>query len=77
MTTSWAHTLRGNFEEAIRANIGGFLLCVLAVFSIPICCMLVYSGRASRYGWFSKTAISWMILALILATIDWIIRIAA
>ena len=31
MTTSWAHTMNGNLESAIRSNVGGVLLCFLSI----------------------------------------------
>jgi len=53
MTTSWAHLVRGNVSEALRANVGGTLLGVLAMAGIPY-----LAGSAARGRWwgFEPTA---------------------
>lgn len=35
MTTSWAHTVRGELPSAVRANLGGTLLAIAAIVFAP------------------------------------------
>lgn len=77
MTTSWAHVVRGQLIGALRANVGGALLAMLAVMSVPW-----LAGSAARGRWLggapNSIVMAWVGLAILLVTlIDWGIRMAA
>lgn len=77
MTTSWAHTMRGDWEAALGANIGGTMLCILSMFCAPCLIGLGLSGRSSRGGWFSMFSLSVFCAALGVSIVEWLIRLAA
>ncbi len=76
MTTSWAHLLNGNVESAIQSNVAGVLLCMLALFSIPMLAYFAIIGRSSHNAWFSQVALIWCVTAAAIAIIEWAIRLA-
>lgn len=45
MTTSWAHTMRGQLPSALKSNTGGTLLAVLAVIAGPWGVISAIRGR--------------------------------
>ena len=77
MTTSWANLLRGRVIGALRANVGGTMLGVLALAGIPYLAVCGIRGRWS--GWIPKTTVLiWIASAVVLATlIQWGLRLAA
>lgn len=76
MTTSWAHVVRGQLIDALRANAGGTLLGTLAVLSVPW--LAVSAARRRWLGWApNSVVVAWVGLAILLVTlIDWGIRLA-
>jgi hypothetical protein len=49
MTTAWSHTMRGHFDEAVLANAGGAITCMLAMVISP---WTLVSGLNGRWtGW--------------------------
>ena len=75
MTTAWAHLVRGQVIGALRANVGGTLLAVVAVIAMPW-----LLGAAARGRWLGMApngavaaCISTTILLVIL--IDWLVRL--
>ncbi|MFN9986459.1 MAG: DUF2752 domain-containing protein, partial [Pirellula sp.] len=58
MTTSWAHTMDGNFIEAFQTNAAGSLLCWLCIACVPILAWVIVIGQSTRDGWASKFALS-------------------
>lgn len=74
MTTSWAHLMRGNVAGAVRANIGGTLLAVLAAVSGP---WMLVSGLRGR--WFlgcpNEIVVASLGVGVVFVTlIDWSLR---
>lgn len=77
MTTSWANLVRGNVSDALRANIGGTLLGVLAMAGIPY---LTISAARGRWWGFEPSAVivTWLSAAIVSVTlIQWGLRLAA
>ena len=75
MTTSWAHVVRGQIVSALRANVGGTLLAVLALVAVPW--SLISAGRG-RWIWRPphESLIVAVAAVLVLVTLtDWIVRI--
>ena len=75
MTTAWAHLVRGQVIGALRANVGGTLLAVVAMIAMPW-----LLGSAARGRWLGMApngavaaCISTTILLVIL--IDWLVRL--
>ncbi|MCU0708511.1 MAG: hypothetical protein MUF23_09485 [Pirellula sp.] len=77
MTTSWSHCMRGDLEGALRSNVGGTMLCLMSIVSVPVLIWLSWSGRPSRGGWFSVASISGFCIAMGIAVIEWLIRLAS
>jgi hypothetical protein len=76
MTTAWAHLVRGQLIGALRANVGGTLLGLLAMVSVPW--LLVSAVRGRWLGWApNSTVIACIGSAILLVTlIEWGIRLA-
>ena len=76
MTTSWAHVVRGQLIDALRASPGGTLLGALAVLSVPW--LAVSAARGRWLGWAPNyIVVAWGGLAILLVTlIGWGIRLA-
>ncbi len=75
MTTSWAHTVRGQLPSALRSNIGGTLLAVLAVIAGP---WGVISGIRGRWLWSppSDLWVAALTIGVLLVTLgDWLVRL--
>ena len=75
MTTSWAHTMRGNLVEAACANSGGMLLALIALAFLPASCYFFFRGKATRGHWFSLVLAICLITALSVALIQWVYRL--
>lgn len=75
MTTSWSLVMHGEIESALTANLGGAILCLLAIFSVPILLGIAITGRTTPLGWFSKLAMSMVTVALVIAAIQWGMRL--
>ena len=76
MTTSWAHTMNGDLTSALRANVGGVLLCFLAAAVFPCLMWMAIQGRAIQGRWFSSVAIGVLMIAIGISIIEWVIRLA-
>ncbi len=77
MTTSWAHLVRGQPIQALKANTGGALLALLAVVAVPWLAISAMGGR-----WFRWTpgvnTVAWVASTLVVITIaDWVFRLVA
>ena len=75
MTTAWSHTLRGEFASAVRANLGGTALCLLAILAAPW--MLVSGLRGKWWGWRpTEMTMSSIAAAVVFVTLlDYLIRL--
>ena len=76
MTTSWSHLTHGSFPSAWRANAGGALLALVAVWCGP---WLALSGLRGK--WLFGTPHEWTILAIgltivAITLIDWTLRLS-
>lgn len=74
MTTSWAHMVRGQIPSALRANVGGAFLAVLAMVSAP---WMLVSGVRGR--WFGgpphEVVVAGLgVSAVLITMIDWSLR---
>ena len=77
MTTSWAYALKGDLPSAIHANVGGVLLCFLAVAMFPSLMWISIRGRPLTSRWFTQVALSVLLIAIFISIVEWLIRLAA
>ncbi len=77
MTTSWAYALKGDFTNAIQANVGGVLLCFLAAATCPFLMWIGIRGRPLETRWFTQVAMVVLLIAIVISIIEWLIRLAA
>lgn len=76
MTTSWAHVVRGQFLQAVKANSGGTLLALIAVVAGPWMVLSAMRGR-----WFVRGPNEWVAVALavivvVVTLVDWGYRLS-
>lgn len=76
MTTSWSLLMHGRWLDSAQTNAGGFLLALIALAYLPASCYFFVGGRASRGGWFSLLLATGLVVAMLLAVIQWGIRLA-
>lgn len=74
MTTSWSLVTRGDWAGAAQTNAGGMLLAVIAIAYLPASCYLFSTGRTSRHGWISFVFGASLLVAILLATVQWALR---
>jgi hypothetical protein len=75
MTTSWSHVMRGQLPSALKANVGGTFLALVALVGAPWSVATAVRGR-----WIGGPPPErWVVgtgLAVIAVTIvDWVIRL--
>ena len=75
MTTSWASLVRGRLAEALSANLGGTLLCLLDMFVVPWLLCTANTGRwvvcEPRMG-----VVAYVSAAILVVTlIEWTVRL--
>lgn len=75
MTTSWAWATRGQLAQAVHANAGGSLLALIALAYLPLSCYFCCGGRTSSRGRWSLLFGMCILTALVVATLQWIIRL--
>ena len=77
MTTSWAHLVRGQLFGALRANVGGTLLGLIAVAATPW--LAVSAARGRWWGWTPHVGVAaWLAAGVVFVTlIDWGFRLAS
>jgi hypothetical protein len=75
MTTSWSLVMHGDVETALATNFGGTVLCLLAIFSVPILLGIAITGRTTPLGWFSKLAMGVVTVSLTIAAVQWMMRL--
>jgi len=77
MTTSWAHLVRGELVESLRANAGGTLLGVLDLLAMAGLLLSAARGRWTPRP-LGSTAGAWLAVSVTaVVLIDWAIRLAA
>jgi hypothetical protein len=77
MTTAWAWFLDGHPWRSLQANLGGTLLCVLALVACPGCTVLALRGTGSKGSWFSRWMLIGLCSALGMAALEWVARLAS
>jgi len=77
MTTAWSHCVRGNWDAAFQANLGGTLLCILSMICSPILLALAIRGRPTPSGWFLTASLTSVAISMAIALIEWLIRLAS
>jgi len=75
MTTAWANVVRGRLPAALGANVGGTLLCLIALVLAPS--LLLAAVRGYRPWWLPGVeGAAWLLAAVSAVTlIDWTIRL--
>ncbi len=77
MTTAWACLMQGQLIGALRANVGGTLLGVLALIGTPWVLVSTIRGRWLGSGP-NRAAAAWVTLAIVLVMlVDWGLRLGA
>ena len=76
MTTSWAHTMNGDLSSAIRANVGGVLLCFLAIATFPCFLWMAIRGKSPGGICHAPVATTLLIIAFAISIAEWLIRLA-
>jgi hypothetical protein len=69
--------MHGDLPSALRANVGGVLLCFLAACVFPCLIWMAIQGHAFKGRWFSQVAIGVLMIAIGISIIEWLIRLAA
>ena len=75
MTTSWAHVMRGEWKQAMRANSAGMMLALAACIVGPW--LLAVAGRGRWIGW-KPTEVNVAVMAIIVigvTLLDWLRRL--
>jgi len=75
MTTAWAHAVRGQVAEGLRANAGGVLLAALAAAAAPWLALSAARGRwlgpRPRINALAVLSVVWAAVVLV----EWIVRL--
>jgi Protein of unknown function (DUF2752) len=75
MTTSFAHLMRGQVADALRANPAGLLLALACAALVPWCWLSVFYGRAC---WIERPDVAaFIVLGSIsaVAVVQWVVRV--
>ena len=75
MTTSWAHTVRGQFPSALRANAGGTMLAVIAAVGVPWTMLSTARGRLLDGKHVETILVTLAVVTAGVTMIDWIERL--
>jgi hypothetical protein len=75
MTTAWAYLVRGDWQNALRTNVGGTLLGLLAAAAVAW-----LLGSAIRGAWWLVSprgdVAAWISTVLLAVTlVDWVVRL--
>jgi hypothetical protein len=74
MTTAWACAMHGRWGDALRANVGGTLLCLIDIAVVGWLAISAGRGRWIAFRPHSTTA-TWLVGAVVVvAVVDWIWR---
>lgn len=77
MTTSWAHTVRGQIPSAFQANVGGTGLALLAIAATPWLLLTAASGRPVRRIREDQILVVTAVTLAVVTAIDWVVRVTA
>lgn len=77
MTTSFAHTVRGQWWSAIAAQPAGFLLCLLTVLAAGGGLFAAVTGTVYTPNWYRIPPIRTMMIALLILLASWAFKIAS
>lgn len=75
MTTSWAHLTHLEIVSALSANVAGVVLGLITALAIPVLSWMAWTGRVLN-GVTSWGFAVGLVLVLVIAMIEWIVRIA-
>jgi hypothetical protein len=75
MTTSWAHTMDGDLVSGLQANVGGVLLCLLAIMMTPCFLWIGSCGDCRAWSVASRVCLSVLITAFGISVIEWLGRL--
>ncbi|MEI8212807.1 MAG: DUF2752 domain-containing protein [Planctomycetota bacterium] len=75
MTTSWSLIMDGDLETALATNLGGSILCLLSIFSVPTLLGIAIVGRRTPGGWFSKICAAGVFAGTAIALVQWAWRL--
>lgn len=76
MTTSWAHTLDGNFVSGMKANFSGFLLCGISLASVPAFLWFAFFGKKWNGVPFGTIFAGLLVSVVLISVAEWLIRLA-
>lgn len=77
MTTSWANLVRGRVIAAWKANAGGTLLAMAAIWAAPWLMASAAVGRWVAWTPRSDVAVVVSVLIFVVTLVDWTLRLAA
>jgi len=75
MTTSFAHLMRGELQDAFRANAAGFIMGLACVILVPWCWLSVFYARTC---WIERPALATLALLgtiSVVALVQWFVRL--
>ncbi|MEQ8209683.1 MAG: DUF2752 domain-containing protein [Lacipirellulaceae bacterium] len=75
MTTAWAHALAGQILPAIQSNLGGTLLCVVALVVAPWLALSAIVGRWLLWRPSLKPTVIVATAILTVTVLDWLRRV--
>ena len=64
MTTAFAHTVRGEFPAAMRAQVGGFVLAAGTIVAFVLSLMTTVTGRRPSMNWYRLPPL-WLVWGLL------------
>jgi hypothetical protein len=77
MTTSWSHAMRGQFGQALAANVGGLTLALVALAAAPWCVASACVGRWLVGRPSDRVLAGGALLIAAMTLADWAIRLLA
>jgi hypothetical protein len=75
MTTSWAHTVRGEFPSAIAANAGGTILALIAAVGVPWTIGSAVRGKLIGGRYVETVLVTLAVVAAGVTMLDWLERL--
>ncbi|EMI19102.1 membrane protein [Rhodopirellula maiorica SM1] len=74
MTTSWSHFTHGHWWQSVQANVGGFLLAIVACMVVLVSAACFINPRLDVMRYQKSAAITGLAIALI-TLCDWLVRL--